>query len=64
MTVSRASRLERKLPKKGRAGWTIGSKERKEFADFYAEDGGMGSARTGGSSSPDVRAHLHRAGQI
>ena len=36
---------------KGRAAWTIGSKERKEFADFYAEDGGMGSARTGSSSS-------------
>ena len=30
----------------GRAAWTFGSKERKEFAEFYAEDGGMGSART------------------
>jgi 5-methyltetrahydropteroyltriglutamate--homocysteine methyltransferase len=36
---------------KGRAAWTIGSKERKEFAEFYAEDGGMGNARTGSSSS-------------
>ncbi len=35
----------------GRAAWTFGSKERKEFAEFYAEDGGMGSARTGSSSS-------------
>lgn len=36
---------------KGRAAWTFGSKERKEFADFYAEDGGIGGARTGSSSS-------------
>ncbi len=36
---------------KGRAAWTVGSKERKEFAEFYAEDGGMGNARTGSSSS-------------
>ena len=27
---------------KGRAVYTTGSKERKEFAEFYAEDGGMG----------------------
>ena len=33
---------------KGRAVYTIGSKERKEFAEFYAEDGGMG----GPSPSP------------
>ncbi len=36
---------------KGRAAWTAGSKERKEFATFYAEDGGMGTAGTAGSSS-------------
>jgi len=36
---------------KGRAAWTFGSKERKEFAEFYAEDGGMGRAQTGSSSS-------------
>ena len=36
---------------KGRAAWTFGSKERKEFATFYAEDGGMGSAGAAGSSS-------------
>ena len=37
---------------RGRQGWTFGSKERAEFAEFYAEDGGMGTAgQTGGSSS-------------
>ena len=36
---------------KGRAAWTFGSKERKEFATFYAEDGGMGGAGAAGSSS-------------
>jgi 5-methyltetrahydropteroyltriglutamate--homocysteine methyltransferase len=37
--------------RKGRAAWTFGSKERKEFARFYAEDGGMGGAGAAGSSS-------------
>jgi 5-methyltetrahydropteroyltriglutamate--homocysteine methyltransferase len=36
---------------KGRAAWTFGSKERKDFARFYAEDGGMGAAGAAGSSS-------------
>jgi 5-methyltetrahydropteroyltriglutamate--homocysteine methyltransferase len=36
---------------KGRAGWTFGSKERSEFAQFYAEDGGMGGAGQSGGSS-------------
>src|ERR1700730_14078381 len=37
---------------RGRQGWTFGSRERAEFAEFYAEDGGMGSAgQTGGSST-------------
>jgi 5-methyltetrahydropteroyltriglutamate--homocysteine methyltransferase len=37
---------------KGRAAWVYGSKERSEFAQFYAEDGGMGGAgQTGGSSA-------------
>jgi 5-methyltetrahydropteroyltriglutamate--homocysteine methyltransferase len=37
---------------KGRAAWVHGSKERSEFAQFYAEDGGMGGAgQTGGSSA-------------
>jgi 5-methyltetrahydropteroyltriglutamate--homocysteine methyltransferase len=37
---------------KGRSAWVFGSKERKEFAEFYAEDGGMGGAgQTAGSSA-------------
>ena len=39
------------LAQKGRGAWTAGSKERKEFATFYAEDGGMGAAGAAGSSS-------------
>jgi 5-methyltetrahydropteroyltriglutamate--homocysteine methyltransferase len=37
--------------KKGRGAWTRGSKERKDFAAFYADDGGMGAAGAAGSSS-------------
>jgi 5-methyltetrahydropteroyltriglutamate--homocysteine methyltransferase len=37
--------------KKGRSAWTFGSKERREFATFYAEDGGMGGGGAAGSSS-------------
>jgi len=43
--------LRQEVAKKGRAAWVFGSKERKEFAEFYAEDAGMGSAGQGGSSS-------------
>ena len=43
--------LRQEQASRGRAAWTFGSKERKEFAEFYAEDGGMGSAGQAGSSS-------------
>ncbi len=43
--------IRKEAAETGRAAWTFGSKERKEFAEFYADDGGMGSARTGSSSS-------------
>jgi 5-methyltetrahydropteroyltriglutamate--homocysteine methyltransferase len=43
--------LRQEQAKKGRAAWTIGSKERKEFAKFYAEDGGMSGGTAGSSSS-------------
>ncbi len=36
--------IRKENTEKGRALYTIGSKERKEFAEFYAEDGGMGGA--------------------
>ena len=40
--------LSQQQAKKGRAAWTFGSKERKEFATFYAEEA---SAGQGGTSS-------------
>jgi 5-methyltetrahydropteroyltriglutamate--homocysteine methyltransferase len=43
--------LRQEQANKGRGAWTFGSKERKEFAAFYADDGGMGSAGGAGSSS-------------
>ncbi len=43
--------LRQDVAQKGRGAWTFGSKERTEFAEFYAEDGGMGSAQTGSSSA-------------
>jgi 5-methyltetrahydropteroyltriglutamate--homocysteine methyltransferase len=43
--------LRQEQAAKGRAGWTFGSKERQEFAHFYREDGGMGTAGQAGSSS-------------
>jgi 5-methyltetrahydropteroyltriglutamate--homocysteine methyltransferase len=43
--------LRQEQAAKGRAGWTFGSKERQEFAQFYREDGGMGTAGQSGSSS-------------
>ena len=43
--------LRQAVAERGRGAWTFGSKERKEFAEFYAEDGGMGSAQAGSSSA-------------
>ena len=43
--------LRPEVAAKGRAAWTFGSKERKEFADFYAVDAGMGKAGQSGTSS-------------
>ena len=35
--------------RKGRAAWTFGSRERKEFAEFYAEEASAGQGGTAGS---------------
>ena len=43
--------LREETAKKGRAAWTFGSKERKDFSEFYAEEGAMGKAGQAGSSS-------------
>jgi 5-methyltetrahydropteroyltriglutamate--homocysteine methyltransferase len=34
--------LREEVAKKGRAAWTFGSKERREFAEFYAEEASAG----------------------
>ena len=43
--------LREETAKKGRAAWTFGSKERKDFSEFYAEEAGMGKAGQAGTSS-------------
>ena len=43
--------LREETAKKGRAAWTFGSKERKDYSEFYAEEGAMGKAGQAGSSS-------------
>ena len=36
---------------KGRGAWTFGSKERRDFAEFYADMAGVGSTNASGSSA-------------
>jgi 5-methyltetrahydropteroyltriglutamate--homocysteine methyltransferase len=43
--------LREEQAKKGRAAWTFGSKERKEFAEFYAEEASAGQGGTAGAAS-------------
>jgi len=44
--------LRPELAKKGRAAWTFGSKERKEFAEFYDEEASAGQAGAGATAAP------------
>jgi 5-methyltetrahydropteroyltriglutamate--homocysteine methyltransferase len=43
--------LREEVAKKGRAAWTFGSKERKEFAAFYAEELSAGQTASASTSS-------------
>ena len=43
--------LREEVAKKGRAAWTFGSKERKEFAAFYAEELSAGQTSSASTSS-------------
>ena len=43
--------LREAVAKKGRAAWTFGSKERKEFAEFYAEELSAGQTSSASTSS-------------
>jgi 5-methyltetrahydropteroyltriglutamate--homocysteine methyltransferase len=50
--------LREEAAKKGRAAWTFGSKERKEFAEFYAEEASAGQGGVvaqGGRARPAAR---------
>ena len=42
--------------KKGRAAWTFGSKERKEFAEFYAEEASAAAQSSAGSQAGTAQA--------
>jgi 5-methyltetrahydropteroyltriglutamate--homocysteine methyltransferase len=44
--------LREEVARKGRAAWTFGSKERKEFAAFYAEEASGGQTSSASTSSP------------
>jgi 5-methyltetrahydropteroyltriglutamate--homocysteine methyltransferase len=51
--------LRQEHAKKGRAAWTFGSKERKEFAEFYAEEASAGQAGTGGQQGGTSSARMY-----
>src|SRR4051812_572037 len=55
--VSKASSCERSRPRRAAVAWTYGSKERQEFAEFYAAEASAAAsaARQSGSST----AHLY-----
>lgn len=46
--------LRQEVAAKGRAAWTFGSKERKEFAEFYAEELSAGQASSASTSSTNT----------
>ena len=48
--------LREEEAKKGRAAWTFGSKERKEFAEFYAEEASAAAQSSAGSQAGAAQA--------
>jgi 5-methyltetrahydropteroyltriglutamate--homocysteine methyltransferase len=52
--------LREEHAKKGRAAWTFGSKERKEFAEFYAAEASAAQAATSAQQSGTSTARLRR----
>jgi 5-methyltetrahydropteroyltriglutamate--homocysteine methyltransferase len=48
--------LREEEAKKGRAAWTFGSKERKEFAEFYAEEASAAAQSSAGSQACAAQA--------
>jgi 5-methyltetrahydropteroyltriglutamate--homocysteine methyltransferase len=51
--------LREEQARKGRAAWTFGSKERKEFAEFYAAEASAAQANTGAQQSGTSSARLY-----
>ena len=51
--------LREEQAKKGRAAWTFGSKERKEFAEFYAAEASAAQANTNAQQSGTSTARLY-----
>jgi 5-methyltetrahydropteroyltriglutamate--homocysteine methyltransferase len=51
--------LREEQAKKGRAAWTYGSKERKEFAEFYAAEASAAQANTSAQQSGSSSAQLY-----
>ena len=51
--------LREEQAKKGRAAWTFGSKERKEFAEFYAAEASAAQANTNAQQSGTSSARLY-----
>jgi 5-methyltetrahydropteroyltriglutamate--homocysteine methyltransferase len=51
--------LREEHAKKGRAAWTFGSKERKEFAEFYAAEASAAQAATSAQQSGTSTARLY-----
>jgi 5-methyltetrahydropteroyltriglutamate--homocysteine methyltransferase len=51
--------LREEQAKKGRAAWTFGSKERKEFAEFYAAEASAAQATTSAQQSGTSTARLY-----
>ena len=51
--------LREEQAKKGRAAWTFGSKERKEFAEFYAAEASAAQANTSAQQSGTSSARLY-----
>jgi 5-methyltetrahydropteroyltriglutamate--homocysteine methyltransferase len=43
--------VQQKVVEKGRSAWTFGSKERRDFAEFYRDSAGIGSSGASGSSA-------------
>ena len=48
---------------KARSAWTFGSKERRDFAEFYADEAAWAAAG-GQQQRPDVRPSLHAGGEV